>query len=76
MSVTEHHLEVGGHRRQLLRLHAEDHDVLHARLGHAAGGLHVARDLLGAVVADELEAVGPDRGKVWTARDEGDVFAR
>ena len=43
--------------------------------GVVVGGLDVARDVLAAVVHDELHAVAADGVEVGAARDEGDVFA-
>ena len=62
--------------RDLMRLHAEDHDILRSGLGQARGRLDARRDAVGAVGHPEPHAARPDRLQVRAARDERDVLAR
>ena len=63
--------QVAHDRAHLVRLHAENDEILRAGLGDLVGRGHV-RELLAAVLFDELEPTcGLDGGKVRTARDHG-----
>ena len=60
----------------LLRLDAQDDDVVLAGLAHVAGRDDVARDVLFAVFHDQLEPVALNRLEMRAARDDRDILAR
>ena len=66
---------VVGHRVELVRLHRQDHHVVHAGCGVVVGGAHVARDLLAAIGLDQLDAVIGDGLQIGAAHEEGDLVA-
>ena len=59
----------------LVCLHRQHDDVLHAGFGVVIGREHVARDLRAAVVGDQLDAVAADGIEIRPAHDEGQLFA-
>jgi len=66
--------QVGYHRGDLVRLHAQDHHVLHAEVGHAVAGCQ-ARHFPAAVGLDECHAVGAHRLQVGAADHHAYLFA-
>ena len=74
--VVEQVMQVVHDRRDLMRFHAEDHDVVGPGFSQARGRLDARCDVIGAVGHGEPHAPGPDRFEVRTARDERDVLAR
>src|SRR5207253_10395636 len=68
-------IEVGDDGGNLMRLHAEDDELLCAGLGNLVGGSNARHDLT-AVLLDQLQAVGLDGCEMRTACDHADLFAR
>jgi hypothetical protein len=56
-------------------LERQQHDVLHAGVGHFLRALDVRRVAFGAVFLDQFQAIGLDRGEVGAAGDAGDLLA-
>ena len=57
-------------------LHRQQHRILGPGIGRHLHGAHVARVLLGAVLEDQLQAVGRDGLEVAVARHHRDLLAR
>src|SRR5262249_35812310 len=64
-----------GDRRDLVRFHGEDDDVLRTRVGHLVERGDGARHHLEPVLADDAHAALADRFEVRAARDERYVLA-
>ena len=74
--VVQQRRQVVEDRLHLVRLDAEDDDVVDARGGEIAGRADVAGDFLAPVGEDEAQAAAADRLEVRAAGDDGDFVPR
>ena len=66
---------VVGHRVELVRLHRQHHDIVHAGGAVVVGGAHVERDLLAAVGRNQFDAVEANSLQIGAAHEERDLVA-
>src|SRR5690606_12013286 len=63
-------------RLNLVSLERQDDQILRAGFVVAVGSFHVAGNVLGTIIHDELHAILANCLKIGTAHDEGHVFTR
>ena len=73
--VAAERVEVAGDRGDLMRLHGEDDEILHAGVGCSLMRGDRAGDDLESVFADDAHAALANRVEIGAARDEGHVLA-